>query len=93
MEITVTHDVQDFLAMDLMETIGYTIPNLTGGVEATGVIVGIDYKSGEGAQKLCDITSIIRASDTVGVIEEKNGNTDTIEELQPNTDTISEVGK
>ncbi len=86
--VKMDHPIEDYYSNEKGDSIGYDIPNVTGGTFWTGVVIGMEYIP---ETKRCNITSILRAEITVGRIIELETNTDRDIELETNTDRIIEV--
>ena len=88
--IIAEHDISDYYNIEIGDSIGYTIPNVTEGGEYSGIVVGMKYIPDT---KRCEISSIIRSKDIAGRTIIETGSADTsIIESGSQTDTIIEVG-
>lgn len=82
------HPIKDVYTLMPMTTIGYTSQGLWDGVEATGVVIGRKYITGE--PKQVEITAIVKPTKQIIRIIEQDGNPDRIIEQDGNPDRIIE---
>lgn len=87
--VTMEHDIRDYYAVNIGDSIEYTIPNITSGLPFSGVVIGMSYSPDS---KRCTITSILRAQvESRSIIETGSADKSIIEQGN-SINTIIEVG-